>query len=109
AADLANQLGALGIDAMIEGVGWDTAYDRALSDPLIWGWGAHTPMELYNIYHTDGDTGSALYSPYANPTVDAYMDAALASTDLETSYDLWRKAQWDGQTGVTQEGDIPWI
>ena len=49
AADLANQLGALGIDAMIEGVGWDTAYDRALSDPLIWGWGAHTPMELYNI------------------------------------------------------------
>ena len=109
AADLANQLGALGIDAVIEGVGWDTAYDRALSDPLIWGWGAHTPMELYNIYHTDGDTGSALYSPYANPTVDAYMDAALASTDLETSYDLWRKAQWDGQTGVTQEGDIPWI
>ena len=32
-------------------MGWDTAYDRALSQPLIWGWGAHTPMELYNLYH----------------------------------------------------------
>ena len=109
AADLANQLGELGIACTIEGVGWDTAYDRALSAPMLWGWGAHTPMELYNIYHTIGDTGSAQYSPYSNPTVDGYMDEALASADLEQSYELWRKAQWDGTTGVTQEGDIPWV
>ena len=109
AADLANQLGELGIACTIEGVGWDTAYDRALSEPLLWGWGAHTPMELYNIYHTIGETSSAQYSPYSNPVVDAYMDEALASADLEQSYELWRKAQWDGTTGVTQEGDIPWV
>ena len=109
AADFANQLGELGISASIEGVGWDTAYDRALSEPLIWGWGAHTPMELYNLYHTIGDTGSAQYSPYSNPAVDAYMDQALQSTDLEASYALWQKAQWDGTTGVTQEGDVPWV
>lgn len=109
AADLANQLGELGIACTIEGVGWDTAYDRALSAPMLWGWGAHTPMELYNIYHTIGDTGSAQYSPYSNETVDGYMDEALASSDLEQSYELWRKAQWDGTTGVTQDGDIPWV
>lgn len=109
AADLANQLGELGIACTIEGVGWDTAYDRALSEPLLWGWGAHTPMELYNIYHTIGETSSAQYSPYSNPVVDAYMDEALASADLEQSYELWRKAQWDGTTGVTQDGDIPWV
>lgn len=109
AADLANQLGELGIACTIEGVGWDTAYDRALSEPLLWGWGAHTPMELYNIYHTIGETGSAQYSPYANETVDGYMDEALTSADLEQSYELWRKAQWDGTTGVTQDGDIPWV
>ena len=108
-ADFANQLGELGISCTIEGVGWDTAYDRALTEPLIWGWGAHTPMELYNIYHTIGATGTARYSPYANATVDAYMDQALASSDLEESYELWQKAQWDGSTGVTQEGDIPWV
>lgn len=109
AADLSNQLAELGITCTTEGVGWDTAYDRALTTPLVWGWGAHTPMELYNIYHTMPDTGTALYSPYSNPTVDAYMDQALQCSDLEESYELWQKAQWDGTTGVTQDGDIPWV
>ncbi len=109
AADLVNQLKALGIAASMEGVGWDTAYDRALSEPLVWGWGAHTPMELYNIYHTKEDTGLAEYSPYSNPVSDAYMEKALMAGDLEESYELWKKAQWDGSTGVTQEGDIPWV
>ena len=109
AADFADQLGKLGISCTLEGVGWDTAYDRALSDPLIWGWGAHTPMELYNIYHTAAGSDWALYSPYASDAVDRYMDQALAQNDLETSYQLWRQAQWDGTEGVTWEGDIPWV
>ena len=108
AADTQNQLKELGINATIEGVGWDTAYTRAQAEPLMWGWGAHTPMELYNIYHTL-EGGSAEYSPYSNEKVDQYMDEALAATSLEASNDLWKKAQWDGETGITQEGDIPWI
>lgn len=114
AEDFADQMEELGIACTTEGVGWDTAYDRAQSQPLLWGWGAHTPMELYNIYHTiDGNavdgTDQAQYSPYSNETVDGYMDQALASADLEESYKLWQKAQWDGTAGVTQEGDIPWV
>lgn len=109
AEDTANQLRELGIEVTTEGVGWDTAYDRAQSDALMWGWGAHTPMELYNIYHTMEDTGLAQYSPYANEQVDKYMDEALKSDNMEESYELWKKAQWDGTAGVTQEGDIPWI
>ena len=109
AEDTANQLRELGIEVKTEGVGWDTAYDRAQSEPLMWGWGAHTPMELYNIYHSMEDTGLAQYSPYANETVDKYMDEALESDNLEESYELWKKAQWDGTTGITQDGDIPWI
>ena len=107
AADTANQLKELGIEVKIEGVGWDVAYDRALSQPLMWGWGAHTPMEFYNMYHTVGTY--AEYSPYVNEKVDRYMDEALAADSLEESYELWKKAQWDGETGVTQQGDIPWI
>ena len=111
AEDVANQLGELGIKVTTEGVGWDVAYDKAQSEPLVWGWGAHTPMELYNIYHTSPDTGvgQAEYSPYVNEKVDAYMDQALESDSLEESYELWQKAQWDGENGITQEGDIPWI
>ena len=111
AEDVSNQLKEMGIKVTTEGVGWDVAYDRAESEPLVWGWGAHTPMELYNIYHTleDVGIGQAEYSPYANERVDNYMDEALAADDLEESYELWQKAQWDGTTGITQEGDIPWI
>lgn len=109
AEDFANQCKKLGISVTTEGAGWDVAYDKALSQPLVWGWGAHTPMELYNIYHTGTDSDTADYSPYANKTVDQYMDEALQAEDMESSYDLWKKAQWDGTTGITQDGDIPWI
>mgnify|MGYP005889956587 CR=1 FL=1 len=109
AEDTANQLKEIGIKVTTEGVGWDTAYDRAQSTPLMWGWGAHTPMELYNIYHTAPGKEYAEYSPYANEKVDEYMDEALAESDLEKSYELWKNAQWDGTTGITQDGDLPWI
>lgn len=109
AEEMANQLRTLGMEVTTEGAGWDVAYDKAQSQPLMWGWGAHSPMEFYNIYHTDTDGTYAQYSPYSNETVDAYMDEAMASSDLETAYELWQKAQWDGTTGITQDGDIPWI
>ena len=38
-----------------------------------------------------------------------YMDEALAESDLEKSYELWKNAQWDGTSGITQDGDLPWI
>lgn len=109
AEDMANQLGQLGIEVTTEAAGWDVAYDKAQSQPLMWGWGAHSPMELYNIYHTAPESDLAEYSPYANETVDQYMDEALATSDLEQSYELWQKAQFDGETGVTQDGDCSWI
>ncbi len=107
--ETANQLRELGIEVQVEGAGWDVAYDRAQSGAVLWGWGAHTPMELYNIYHTAAGGSYARYSPYSNETVDSLMDQALACSDLEESYELWKQAQWNGETGVTQDGDIPWI
>lgn len=109
AEDTANQLKELGIKVTTEGAGWDVAYDKAQSQALMWGWGAHTPMELYNIYHTAKDSQNAEYSPYSNALVDQYMDEALQAANLEESYEFWQEAQWDGTTGVIQDGDIPWI
>lgn len=109
AEDFANQCKKLGIEVKTESAGWDVAYDKALYQPLVWGWGAHTPMELYNLYHTAADSAYALYSPYSNQTVDNYMDMALQESDVEQMNELFKKAQWDGNTGITGEGDIPWI
>ena len=107
AADFAEQLKELGISCTLEGVGWDTAYDGLIKS-IDLRWGAHTMIDFICLPYS-GDTGLAQYSPYSNSTVDVYMDQALASSDLEVSYDLWQKAQWDGTTGVTQDGDIPWV
>lgn len=106
AEEFCNNMKEIGLEVIPECVGWDIAYDLAQSQPLVWGWGAHTPMELYNIYHSQNGK-NARYSPYHNKAVDAYMDEALKSTNLEDSYSLWKKAQWDGTTGIIQ--DIPWV
>ena len=46
---------------------------------------------------------------HASEKVNGYMDEALAESDLEKSYELWKNAQWDGTSGITQDGDLPWI
>lgn len=81
AAELTNQLARLGFRASYEAVGWDTAYDRAETEPLVWGWGSHTPMEVYNIY---GDS---------SPEVARLLAGAMESPSLDDSYPLWQKAQ----------------
>ncbi len=103
AAELCNQLAGLGIEAAYEGVGWDTAYTRAQSEPMIWGWGAHTPMEVYNMYHSAGSDGLAQYSPYASKEADVLMEQALSEPELEASYELWKKAQ------AVITDDVPWV
>ena len=35
----------------------------------------------------------------------SHYEDVLAVQILE----LWKKAQWDGESGITQEGDLPWI
>lgn len=93
AAEVSNQLLELGIKVSIRGVGWDTAYDEAQTTPLVWGWGSHTPMETYNIYHTENGSDYARYSPYSNEEVDELMDKALNEIDLEQSFEYWQEAQ----------------
>ncbi|MBE6030281.1 MAG: ABC transporter substrate-binding protein [Clostridiales bacterium] len=103
AAEVSNQLSLLGIKVTYEGVGWDVAYDRAQREPMVWGWGAHTPMEVYNMYHSVAGDGLAQYSPYGNADADVLMDKALSESDLEHSYELWQ----DAQEVVVEE--VPWV
>ena len=71
--------------------GFDPAYGHGAGE-LIHLW------SFSNIYHSldTSPVKMAEYSPYKNETVNKYMDEALAAEDLEESYDLWKKAQWDG-------------
>lgn len=109
AEEVAAQLLKIGIEVRAEGADAAAACARAQTDARLLGCGSYTPMELYDLYHTDPATGRAKYLPYANAAVDAYMDEALAAVNIQEGYELWQNSQWDGTTGVTQEGDIPWI
>ncbi len=33
----------------------------------------------------------------------------MAANNLEDSFDSWKKVQWDGKTGVSTQGDCPWV
>ncbi len=103
AAELSNQFRKLGIKSSFEGLDWNVAYYRAKSQPLVWGWGNHSPMEMYNIYHTAPNSDFARYSPYQNEEVDDYMDQALAEADFEKSLPYWKKAQ------DLINADLPWL
>ncbi|MGQ9705001.1 MAG: ABC transporter substrate-binding protein [Actinomycetota bacterium] len=106
AADMVKKVG---IEMKVEGKSWEDIERLMHSNAVLFGWGSHTPMEMYNLYHSKYK-GSEWYNPgyYENPTVDAYMDRALAAASEEESLEYWKKAQWDGSTGLSARGDAPW-
>lgn len=36
------------------------------------------------------------------------MSQALKAIHEKDAWNLWKKAQWDGQTGLSAQGDAPW-
>ena len=103
-----NEMAQLGIEVTPVGSTWDAdgLYKHQYTDPIVWGWGSNAPIEIYNIYHSEGNSNAA---SYANETTDAHIEAALAAPSVEESYDLWKKAYWDGTKGPAPEGDAAWV
>lgn len=106
ALELADQLRDLGIKVTPRGASWDEIYAHEFSDPVVWGWGTNSPIETYNLTYS---TSSGNYACYADATVDAHLDAALSCAHIEDSYDEWKRAQWDGATGVAPQGAATWL
>lgn len=79
------------------------------SSTVLYGWGAHSPQEVYNLY-SGSKAGKGSYNAgyYNNPTVNAHLDAAERAPTLAASYPHWKNAMWDGQTGLGMLGDAPW-
>lgn len=106
ASEFANQMAGFGIKIDIHGAGWDDLYPHEFSDSVLWGWGANSPTQMYDLLYSSG-VGN--YASYENATVDAHMDAALAKSNVEDSYTEWKLAQWDGTTGVAPQGAATWV
>lgn len=106
AADFAEQMAPLGIKVNVQGLSWDDLEPRSYSQAILWGWGSNSPVEIYELNHSQG-WGD--YACRADETTDRYLDQAVAQPDIADSYEYYRLAQWDGQTGVTPASDAPWV
>jgi peptide/nickel transport system substrate-binding protein len=105
----ADKVKALGIKINVDGKSWDDIKKVMYSDAILFGWGSHDPLEMYNLYSSKF-RGVDYYNSgyYSNPKVDEYMNKALAATDEKEATSNWQKAQWDGKTGMSTKGDAPW-
>lgn len=106
AADFAEQMAPLGIRVNVQGLSWDDLEPQSYSQAILWGWGSNSPVEVYELNHSQG-WGD--YACRASETTDGYLDQAVAQPDIADSYEYYRLAQWDGQTGVTPASDAPWV
>ena len=107
---VADMLKPIGIHAIVEGKrSWDEIKHLMHSNVIVFGWGAHDPIEVYQLYSSH-HAGDGWNNPgyYTNAKVDEYLDAAISAESFEASLDLWKKAQWDGTIGSDAHGDAPW-
>lgn len=109
AVGAAQQIRALGIDAQPAGKSWDEIGRLMHSEVVVFGWGAHDPSEIANLYG-QALAGKGYFNPgfYANPAVEAHFAAAQAAPDFAASLPHWQAAQWDGTTGFGARGDAAW-
>ncbi|WP_249871579.1 ABC transporter substrate-binding protein [Oceanobacillus saliphilus] len=105
----AEMIKPLGIKVTTEGKSWNEIEYLMYSHPVMMGWGSHDPLEIYNLYSSK-TRGIGYYNAnyYSNPVVDDYLNQALRATSEEEANSYWKKAQWDGETGFSAQGDAPW-
>ena len=107
AADTAKKIG---IKINIEGKTWEEIDTMDHSVAVLFGWGSHNPLEMYDLFHSSQagiEYNNCGY--YKNESVDKYFDMAMASPSFEESIKFWKLAQWDGKTGFSVRGDAPWV
>lgn len=109
AISTADMLKPLGINILVKGESWDNINSLQHSNAVLFGWGSHDPLEMYNVYSSKS-AGIDNYNAgfYHNSIVDEYMEKALAATNEEDATKNWKKAQWDGTTGLSSKGDAAW-
>lgn len=106
-AEMAKQFG---IQINVETKTWEEIDTLVYSTPYVLTWGSKDPINIYYIFDSR-NSGMGYYNSgyYKNDKVDGYIDLALKANSQEEAYEYWQKAQWDGQTGFSTQGDAPWI
>ncbi|QWK81075.1 ABC transporter substrate-binding protein [Ochrobactrum sp. BTU1] len=89
----AELLRPLGIDATPRGASWDAIGRVMNSEPVMFGFGSHSPYQLYSLF-AEKLAGVEYMNPsfYANPDVEILFEKAQGAESLEASLPYWSKA-----------------
>ena len=106
---VADMIKPLGINIKVEGASWDTIEQKMHSNAVLWDGEVMIPHEMYSLYSSKY-AGVDYYNTgfYKNNKVDEYFEKALNAMDSDEAMEYWKKAQWDGTTGLSAKGDAPW-
>ena len=106
---VADMIKPLGIQVDIAGKSWNEIDREMHSSAVLFGWGSHDPLEIYNLYSAKM-AGIEYYNAgyYSNPTVTQHLDKAQQANSFEESLPHWKNAMWDGKTGFGMKGDSAW-
>ncbi|MFF2481952.1 ABC transporter substrate-binding protein [Paenibacillus sp. NPDC058071] len=118
AGDLTRQSLALAAADMVKSVGirmepssksWEEIGKLMYSNAVLFGFGSQDPIEMYNLYNSK-NRGVDYYNAgyYRNEAADQWMEQAMRATNEADAMEAWKKAQWDGKTGFSVQGDAPW-
>lgn len=89
----AELLRPLGIEATAQGGSWDAIGRVMHSEPVVFGFGSHSPYQLYSLFAQK--LGGVEYmnpSYYANAHVEALFEKAQGAESLEASLPYWAEA-----------------
>ena len=102
----AELLRPLGIHARPRGGSWEAIGRVMHSEPVIFGFGSHSPWQLYSLYASRlGGVGYMNPTYYVNPQVEALFDKAQAAESYEASAPFWAAAA--EHYGIA--GDNAWL
>lgn len=105
---VAEQARDLGISIDTAGYSFDELSQYNHSTASIYAGGENSPTSLNGLFHSSlVGTKFNNVGHYSNPKVDEYLEAAEAATDADTMNEMLKKAQWDGETGVSMIADAP--
>lgn len=103
-----------GIEIVVVSSNWDEIFKKGKANPVLWAGGYHSPYELY-LYNSSKmiDTSYNNMSQFSDKTVDKHLEEAITSTNIEKSYESFKKAQWDEDTktgfSVLASNTFVWI
>lgn len=110
AVEASSQAKELGIHINLVGSNWEEMITKSHEISMLYAGGRHNPNQFFQSHHpSTAGKGWTNVTFYNNPKVTEYLEKAMRASSLEEANKYWKLSQWDGDTGASTKGDIPYV